>query len=74
MNDSGKMSWKKSFNIIFCYMYSNILHISPIEIEYEIMIYDLPNCTACFTSYFQSETENEKFLNIAFNTQITVSK
>lgn len=57
-----------------CYMYSNILHISPIEIEYEIMIYDLPNCTASFTSYFQSETENEKFLNIAFNTQITVSK
>lgn len=51
-------------------MYSNILHISPIEIEYEIMIYDLPNCTASF----QSETENEKFLNIAFNTQITVSK
>lgn len=35
-----------------------ILYInSPIEIEYEIMIYDLPNCTV---SHFQSETENEK--------------
>lgn len=49
------MSWHKSFKIA---IFAIILHInSPIEIEYEIMIYDLPNCTV---SHFQSETENEK--------------